>query len=63
MVEKANDDSTHVMSFSISSETRNWADLVSKTLVLLYRIVYQMTPLIKCLGSLFVPKWKEPDTS
>lgn len=40
MVEKANDDSTHAMSFSISYGTRNWADLVPKTLPLLYRILY-----------------------
>lgn len=63
MLKKANDDFIHFMSFSISSETRNWEDLVPKTLALPYRILYPITPLIKALVSLFVAKLREPDIS
>lgn len=53
-MEKKKDNFIAVMSFSISSKTKNFSDFVSKTL-------YATTPLLRPSGSLFVPKWKEPD--
>lgn len=60
MVKETNDDFIHVMTFSISSETMNWGSLVPETCP---SLLYPTTLLIKAIGSLFIPKWKESDIS